>query len=114
MGLDVTPPHKGSTRPLCIFLLPHGLFCIAGKRYCIDITNSGRHAGKNWTFFVDDKLCALSPFMKASARLCGSAKIYPVGDKHVRSAMAKSEDCCVFPGGFIEATCTSRSCLRLY
>merc|ERR1711981_194617 len=28
--------------------------------------------------------------------------------------MANGEDCVVFPGGFVEATCTSRSCLRLY
>lgn len=112
--LDPIPPHEGATRPRCVFLLPHGLFCIAGKRYCSDITVNRRHPGKDYTFFVDDKLCALSPMMKASARLCGSAKIYPVGDKHVRTAMSKSEDCVVFPGGFVEATCTSRSCLRLY
>jgi hypothetical protein len=66
------------------------------------------------SFFVDDKLCALSPMMKASARLCGATKIHPVGDKHVRAAMDNMENCAVFPGGFIEATCTSRTCLRLY
>jgi len=108
------PPGKNSSRPRVVFLLPHGLFCIAGKRYCIDITMNRRHDGRDYSFFVDEKLCALSPIMKACARLCGSAKIRPVGDTHVRQAMTNREDCVVFPGGFIEATCTSRSCLRLY
>lgn len=112
--LDPVPPFKDSKRPLSTFLLPHGLFCIGGKRYCSEITCDGRHAGRDYSFFVDDKLCALSPLMKASARLCGSAKIYPVGDKWVRHAMKNGEDTCVFPGGFVEATCTSRTCLRLY
>lgn len=105
------PPPK-ATRPRVLFLLPHGMFCIAGKRYCSDVTQSGRQPGM--TFFVDDKLCALSPAMKASARLCGATNIRPVGDKHVRTAMDNREDCAVFPGGFIEASCTSRSCLRLF
>lgn len=111
--LDKVPPHVGSTRPRCLFLLPHGLFCIAGKRYCSEVTQTGRQ-DHQFSFFVDDKLCALSPTMKASARLCGSSKIYPVGDKHVRTAMGNRESCVVFPGGFIEAACTSRTCLRLY
>jgi hypothetical protein len=52
--------------------------------------------------------------MKASARLCGTTKIYPVGNKHVATAMKNSENCVVFPGGFVEASCTSSTCLRLY
>merc|ERR1711953_965352 len=57
---------------------------------------------------------ALSPMMKACARMCGATKIYPVGDRHVRRAMANNESVSAFPGGFIEAAATSRSCLRIY
>jgi len=110
--LATVSPHEGRTRPRILLMLPHGLFGIAAKRYYAEVTSTGRQPG--CSFFVDDKLCALSPMMKASARMCGATKIYPVGDKYVRKAMDNAENCVVFPGGFIEATCTSKSCLRLY
>merc|ERR1712032_47291 len=89
--LDSVPPHQSATRPRCLFLIPHGLYCIAGKRYCTEVTQTGRQPGMS--FFVDDKLAALSPMMKASARMCGASKIYPVGDNFVKAAMAKRENC---------------------
>eukprot|EP00746_Dinoflagellata_sp_MGD_P028816 gnl/MRDRNA2_/MRDRNA2_16812_c0_seq1.p1 gnl/MRDRNA2_/MRDRNA2_16812_c0~~gnl/MRDRNA2_/MRDRNA2_16812_c0_seq1.p1 ORF type:complete len:315 (+),score=44.02 gnl/MRDRNA2_/MRDRNA2_16812_c0_seq1:122-946(+) len=102
--LDPEPPYQSRTRPMCVLIVPHGLYCIAGKRYWIEAISTQRQkVGKGWAFFADDKLCALSPMMKASARLCGTTKIHPVGNKHVVRAMKNSEDCVVFPGGFVEA-----------
>jgi len=106
------PPQRIGTRPQCLLLLPHGLFCIAGKRYASEVTSSGRQPGM--TMFVDIKLSAFSPYALASARLCGATKLRSLGDKNVRAAMELKENICVFPGGFIEASATSRSCLRVY
>lgn len=112
--LDPEPPYRNAMRPQCLLVIPHGLFCIAGKRYFSEALCTGRQkVGQGWCFFVDEKLCALSPQMKASARMCGCGNIYPVGNKHVLTAMKKNENCTVFPGGFVEASCTSTTCLRL-
>jgi len=104
------PPSHG---PQVLFVLPHGHFCVAGKRAYSELTSTGR--APRMALFVDSTLCALSPAMKAAARLCGCDSIYPLGDKNVRHVMGGTrESIVVFPGGFVEAAGSTTTGLCLY